>query len=50
MIVPRHVGPIVDGNRRWARERGLSTGGQILEACFALDVEVVSACGLSTEK
>lgn len=58
-IVPTHVGFIVDGNRRWARERGLPTlqghdqGAQRLKAVLSelLDngVKYVSVFIFSTE-
>ena len=57
--VPRHVGFIVDGNRRWARERGLpvyeghKAGYKrmqpLLEAALDSGVEYVSMYVFSTE-
>ena len=59
MAAPRHVGLIMDGNRRWATDRGLSSmeGHRaglenlrtILRVCFESGIEVVSAYGLSME-
>ncbi len=59
IIVPQHVGLILDGNRRWARARGLPTleghkkGYEnlkmILEAAHERDVKYVSAFVFSTE-
>ncbi|HSX16026.1 MAG TPA: polyprenyl diphosphate synthase [Candidatus Saccharimonadales bacterium] len=59
VLVPRHVGFIVDGNRRWARERGLpiyeghKAGYQnmrpIMEAALDRGVEYVSMYAFSTE-
>jgi len=57
---PRHVGVIVDGNRRWAKEAGFTdpnTGHQVgaqkieklLEWCRDADVEVVTLWLLSTD-
>ncbi len=58
-IVPRHLGIIVDGNRRWARERGLAlyeghkagyrNMTTILEAALEQGVECVSMYAFSTE-
>lgn len=57
--VPRHIGYIVDGNRRWAKEHGLPTyeghiAGysavqEVVEASFQAGVEYVSAYVFSTE-
>lgn len=57
--VPQHVGIIMDGNRRWARERGLPvkeghTKGQenlriISQAAFEQGVKYVSVYAFSTE-
>ncbi|MBU4335454.1 MAG: di-trans,poly-cis-decaprenylcistransferase, partial [Actinobacteria bacterium] len=57
--VPRHVGVILDGNRRWARSVGLSSatghraGAQkiadLLEWSEAIGVEVVTLWMLSTD-
>jgi short-chain Z-isoprenyl diphosphate synthase len=58
--VPRHVGLILDGNRRWARSAGLadvSSGHQrgadkifeLLEWCSQANVEVVTLWLLSTD-
>lgn len=57
--IPTHIGFIVDGNRRWARERGLPTleGHRrglsriedIAKACFERGVKYVSAYIFSTE-
>ncbi|HEX7368420.1 MAG TPA: polyprenyl diphosphate synthase [Candidatus Saccharimonadales bacterium] len=57
--VPSHLGIIVDGNRRWAREHGLSIAEghrqgylnlrAISEAAFTEGVEYVSAYVFSTE-
>ncbi len=57
--VPRHVAFIMDGNRRWAKERGLSVDQGHLEGARALErviealhqrgVTIVTAFGFSTE-
>lgn len=57
--VPRHIGIIMDGNRRWAEERGLPvkeghTKGQenlraISQAAFEAGVRYVSVYAFSTE-
>src|SRR5208282_1699549 len=58
--VPRHVGVMCDGNRRWARSAGLldvSSGHrkgadkifELLEWCRQADVEVVTLWLLSTD-
>lgn len=57
--IPRHVGIIMDGNRRWAKERNLPTieghkrGYDIMkqmpEWFFAKGVEIVSVYAFSTE-
>lgn len=58
-IIPKHVGYIVDGNRRWAKKHGLPTyeghlAGynaiqQVAKASFDAGIEVVSAYIFSTE-
>ena len=59
-IAPRHVGVILDGNRRWAREMGMSdvnSGHQVgadkiselLTWCTETGVEVVTLWLLSTD-
>lgn len=57
--IPKHIGIIMDGNRRWAKERGLSSGdghaagaenlSVILEACAKRGVETVTIYAFSTE-
>jgi undecaprenyl diphosphate synthase len=57
--IPKHIGIIMDGNRRWAKERGLSAGDghaagvenltTILEACAKRGVETVTIYAFSTE-
>ena len=57
--IPRHIGIIPDGNRRWAKSKGLPSlkgheaGFKVLpavaEAAFDAGVEVFSAWGFSTE-
>lgn len=57
--VPQHIGFIVDGNRRWAREHGLSVAQghrqgydnleKITRAAHAMGVRYVSAYVFSTE-
>jgi short-chain Z-isoprenyl diphosphate synthase len=58
--LPQHVGVILDGNRRFARERGLSTAAdghrrgaekipQLLDWCDALGIRYVTLWLLSTE-
>lgn len=59
MAVPRHLGLILDGNRRWAVERGLApneghkagykTLEEITRSAFDSGVEYVSAYVFSTE-
>lgn len=58
-VVPRHLGLILDGNRRWAKENGLpiyeghkagyKTVERILEAAMDRGVEYVSVYAFSTE-
>lgn len=57
--VPRHIGYILDGNRRWAKAQGLPTYDghvagysalqEVVEASFEAGVEYVSAYVFSTE-
>lgn len=57
--IPRHVGLILDGNRRWAKSRGLPTleghrqGAEVFKttalAAFERGVSFVSAYAFSTE-
>jgi len=58
--LPRHVGVIMDGNRRFARERGLSTAAEghrlgaskipeLLDGCAGLGIGYVTLWLLSTE-
>ena len=57
--VPRHIGVIPDGNRRWARARGmapglgygagLEVGFQMLEDCKKTNIEEVSIYGFTHE-
>ncbi len=59
-LLPQHVGVIVDGNRRWAREmgyadtaegyrRGSAKIGELLDWCADLGIPVVTLWLLSTE-
>ncbi len=57
--LPIHIGFIMDGNRRWAKERGLTTPQghkagadaleRIVEACFARDIRHITFYAFSTE-
>ena len=57
--VPKHVGLIPDGNRRWARERGLHPGEgyvagvvkglEMLDQCLDLGIEEVSVYGFTMD-
>jgi undecaprenyl diphosphate synthase len=57
--IPKHIGFIMDGNRRWAKQKGLSTLeghtagskslGKLIEECSKLGVETVTVYALSTE-
>lgn len=57
--LPRHVGLIPDGNRRWAREhrlhaaegysRGVSKGLQMLQDCRDIGIEEVSLYGFTQD-
>jgi tritrans,polycis-undecaprenyl-diphosphate synthase [geranylgeranyl-diphosphate specific] len=59
MKVPEHIGIIIDGNRRWARARGMKPWmghwkgvknlEKILNDCLELNVPEVSVYTLSTE-
>lgn len=58
-LLPKHIGFIVDGNRRWAEQRGLSgklghNAGRmilmpLLQLCCKLKIKVVSFFVFSTE-
>ena len=57
--LPKHVGFIPDGNRRWARERGLhpglgyaaglDVGLGLLDECLEIGLEEVSVYGFTTD-
>ncbi|MFH0965542.1 MAG: undecaprenyl diphosphate synthase family protein [Planctomycetota bacterium] len=57
--LPRHVGVIPDGNRRWAEERGMSreegyafgipVGFQMAETCIDLGIEELSYYGFTQD-
>jgi tritrans,polycis-undecaprenyl-diphosphate synthase [geranylgeranyl-diphosphate specific] len=57
--IPTHIGIILDGNRRWAADRGLSEGlahqeganraEELLDWCHALKIKTVTLYVLSTE-
>lgn len=57
--LPRHIAIIMDGNRRWARQRGLPVlqghragaraTRQVVEACVQLGVPVLTLYAFSTE-
>lgn len=59
LVVPNHIGVILDGNRRWANKHGLKvweghkkgaeTLTQFLKWCLELGVKQVTVYGLSTE-
>jgi undecaprenyl diphosphate synthase len=59
MVVPEHIALVMDGNGRWAQQRGLprSAGHKagfehipdVLEICYTLGVKVVSGYLWSTE-
>ena len=58
-IIPRHIGIIMDGNRRWARERGFSkfeghkagieNVGKIVKFCAKKGIKILTLYALSTE-
>ncbi len=59
MKVPKHIGFIMDGNRRWAKERsmppteghreGALTSEKVIEWCVENNIEHVTLWALSTE-
>lgn len=59
MEVPKHIAFIMDGNRRWAKEKsipsleghkkGYETAASVHKNCFEKGVEVISFFGFSTE-
>ncbi len=58
-VVPRHVGFIMDGNGRWAKQRnkprnfghqkGAENVEKVVSACFSCGIEYVSLYAFSTE-
>ncbi|MDI6720280.1 MAG: undecaprenyl diphosphate synthase family protein [Methanomicrobiales archaeon] len=57
--LPRHIGVIPDGNRRWAiarglprhagYEKGIAPGFQLLDLCIALGIEELSVYGFTQD-
>ena len=57
--LPKHIGVITDGNRRWARERlmegweghkeGVKTLENFLSWCIELEIKIITIYSLSTE-
>lgn len=58
-LIPKHIGIIMDGNRRWAKERGLTASEghaagaenltRIIETCADRGIETVTIYAFSTE-
>jgi len=58
-VVPRHIAIIPDGNRRWAKRKGISRQegyaigirkiGDVLKWCKAADVRMLTMWGFSTD-
>lgn len=58
-IIPRHIGIVMDGNGRWARERklprlmghraGTENTRRVLRACGEFGIKIVTLYGFSTE-
>lgn len=58
-IIPKHVAIIMDGNRRWAKEKGLpvfdghwegyNTLNRITRHCFKVGVKILTVYAFSTE-
>jgi len=59
ILLPTHLGFILDGNRRWAREHslpefdghlsGYNALREVIESCFEADIPYVSVYAFSTE-
>jgi undecaprenyl diphosphate synthase len=59
MMIPKHIGLIMDGNGRWAQQRGLTRSAghkaglehipEVLEICHSFGIQIVSAYAWSTE-
>ena len=59
MVIPKHVGFIMDGNRRWARKHGLPASAghkkgfehipDVLEICHEIGIQFISIYCWSTE-
>lgn len=59
MIIPKHIGLIMDGNGRWAQQRSLTRSAghkagfehipEVLEICHNFGIQIVSAYAWSTE-
>ena len=43
VVVPKHIGIIMDGNRRWAKSKLLPTKAIIRELCRRKEVEIIEA-------
>lgn len=58
-VIPKHIGFIMDGNRRWAKQRGLpafeghragyTAFKEVVDACFHKGVQYVTFYAFSTE-
>ncbi len=59
LVIPRHVGFIMDGNGRWAKQRnkprnfghqkGAENVEKVVSACFSYGIEIVTLYAFSTE-
>ncbi|KAI3474731.1 hypothetical protein Pfo_029916 [Paulownia fortunei] len=48
-LMPRHVAVIMDGNRRWARMRGLAGRVGVVELCCKLGIRVLTVFAFSSD-